>query len=257
MRKPVIGIIANHDLLNEEYPAYTSGSMNAVALAQVSGAMPLVIPANPDQVDIGSIMDLCDGFLFPGGRPNVHPSEYGHEETDAYGTFDRNRDGLTLPLIRACVDRGQPILGICRGFQEVAVAMGCTLHPEIRDLPGRDNHRMPPDGSLEEKFEMRHVVTLTDGGPFHRLWGSREVMTNSLHGQGILDCSNRIVIDGRAPDTTPEAIYVKDAAGFTLAVQWHPEWQAGIDPVSKPLFEAFGEAARDWVARDHPVRKSA
>ncbi len=257
MRKPVIGIIGNYDLLNDEYPAYTSGAMNAAAIAQVSGAMPMVIPANPEYVDIDDLMDLCDGFLFTGARPNVHPNEYGHDETDAHGTFDRNRDAITLPLIRKCVERGQPVLGLCRGFQEIAVAMGCTLHPEIRDIAGRDNHRMPPEGSLAEKFEMRHLVTLTEGGPFHRLWGKTEVLTNSLHGQGIEDVSAQIVIDGRAPDTTPEAIYVKDAPGFTLAVQWHPEWQAGLDPVSKPLFEAFGAAARDWANTANPIRQSA
>lgn len=153
-------------------------------------------------------------------------------------------------MIRKCVDRGQPILGICRGFQEVAVAMGCTLHPEIREIEGRDNHRMPPNGTLDEKFEMRHIVKVTEGGPFHRLWGAREVLTNSLHGQGILDLSPRIVVDGTASDTTPEAIYVKGAAGFTLAVQWHPEWQAEFDPVSKPLFQAFGQAAVAWAQRN-------
>ncbi|SMX38027.1 gamma-glutamyl-gamma-aminobutyrate hydrolase family protein [Octadecabacter ascidiaceicola] len=252
MRKPVIGIIGNHDILHGDYPAYTSGAMNAVAVSQVAGGLPLVVPAHPDLVDVDHLSDVCDGFLFTGGRPNVHPDEYGHEETEAHGAFDRERDAIALPLIRKCVERGQPILGICRGFQEVAVAMGCTLHPEIRDIPGRDNHRMPPDGSLEEKFGMRHLVTVSEGGPYHRLWSKREVMTNSLHGQGILECSQRIVIDGRAPDTTPEAIYVKDAIGFTLAVQWHPEWQAGLDPVSKPLFEAFGVAAGAWANRGEP-----
>jgi len=247
MRKPVIGIVGNHYLINDEYPVHSAGVMNCHAVAKVAGGVPMVVPADPDLVSIDDLMDLCDGFLFTGARPNVHPEEYGHAPTDAHGEFDRARDTLALPLIRACVARGQPILGVCRGFQEVAVAMGCTLHPEIRDLPGRDNHRMPPDGTLAEKFEMRHNVTLTDGGPFHRLWGKTEVLTNSLHGQGILDVSDRIVVDGHAPDGTPEAIYVKDAAGFTMSVQWHPEWQADRDPGSRPLFEAFGAAAAQWA----------
>ena len=115
----------------------------------------------------------------------MHPSEYGEEETPAHGCFDRCRDAVTLPLIRACVERGQPFLGICRGFQEVNVALGGTLHPEIRDLPGRMNHRMPPDGTIEEKFALRHPVRFVEGGVFHRLMGAAEVMTNTLHGQGI------------------------------------------------------------------------
>ena len=251
MRKPVIGIIGNLDLIHDEYPAYTSGEMNAAAVAKVCECLPVIVPPSPEFVDVDHLLDLCDGFLFTGARPNVHPNEYGHDETEAHGPFNRDRDEVALSLVRKCVDRGQPILGICRGFQEVAVAMGCTLHPEIRDLPGRDNHRMPPEGTLDEKFEMRHVVTLTDGGPFHQVMGSREVMTNSLHGQGIMDCGDRIVIDGYAPDGTPEAIYVKDAPGFTLSVQWHPEWQADMDPVSRPMFAAFGDACRVWAQRQH------
>ncbi len=117
---------------------------------------------------------------------------------------------------------------------------------------------MPPDGTIEEKFALRHTVTFTEGGPFHQLMGSREVLTNTLHGQGIKKPGNRIVVDGLAPDGTPEAIYVEGAPGFTMSVQWHPEWQAGIDPVSRPLFQAFGEAAREWsLAKSLPGRKSA
>ena len=124
--------------------------------------------------------------------------------------------------------------------------MGATLHPEIRDLEGRDNHRMPPDGTLEEKFALRHEVTFTNNGPFHRAMGAQKVMTNSLHGQGIKDPGSRIVTDGFAPDGTPEAIYVAGAAGFTLSVQWHPEWNAANDPVSQPLFSQFGAACAAW-----------
>jgi len=160
--------------------------------------------------------------------------------------------------VRACVASGQPFFGICRGFQEVNVAMGGSLYPEIRDLPGRDNHRMPPDGTMEEKFALRHKVTFTEGGPFHRLMGTREVMTNTLHGQGIKQPGERVVIDGHAPDGTPEAIYIAGAAGFTMSVQWHPEWNAAADPVSRALFSAFGEALTDWQAgrRIKPVKSA-
>lgn len=249
MAKPIIGVIGNSYLINDEYPVQAAGIMNLEAIAEVCKATPMIVPASPSVVDVSALLQICDGFVLTGGRPNVHPSEYGHEETPAHGAFDRDRDQITLPLVRACVERGQPVFGICRGFQEVAVAMGSTLHPEIRDLPGRDNHRMPPDGTIEEKFAMRHVVTVTDGGPFHEVFGATEVMTNSLHGQGIETAGERIVIDGYAPDGTPEAIYVKDAPGFTLSVQWHPEYQADQDPVSRALFSAFGQAAHNWAAR--------
>jgi len=175
-------------------------------------------------------------------RPNVHPEEYGHAPTEAHGEFDRNRDRLALPLIRACVDVGHPVLGICRGFQEFNVAFGGTLHPEIRDLPGRMNHRMPPDGTLEEKFEMRHTIALTPGGRFAEIFGADEVMVNSLHGQGIEDAGPRVIVEGHAPDGTAEAIHIEGAQGFAMAVQWHPEWNAAADSVSRPLFAAFGQA---------------
>ncbi|PUB18867.1 gamma-glutamyl-gamma-aminobutyrate hydrolase family protein [Yoonia sediminilitoris] len=255
MARPVIGIIGNSYLINDQYPAHAAGQMNADAVAKVSDCLPLIIPANPEAAPLNDLLDACDGFLFTGGRPNVHPEEYGEIATVAHGEFDRDRDRLALPLIRACVSRGQPIFGICRGFQEVNVAMGGSLYPEIRDLPGRENHRMPPDGTLEEKFELRHKVTFSQGGPFHQLLGATEVMTNTLHGQGIKQAGPRIVIDGHAPDGTPEAAYIADAPGFTLSVQWHPEWNADADPVSRPLFQAFGDACRTWCAG--ALRKTA
>ncbi len=246
--RPVVGITGNSYLIDDSYPVQSCGLHNIEAMAEVSDATALIVPSMPDVNQIDDLCSLFDGFVFTGARPNVHPEEFGEEATEAHGDFDRDRDRLTLPLIRACVERGVPVLGICRGFQEFNVAFGGSLHPEIRDLPGRMNHRMPPDGTIEEKFALRHDVTLEQGGVFERIWGSTVVRTNSLHGQGIKDAGERIVIEGYAPDGTPEAIRVADASGFALAVQWHPEYKAGLDAVSKPLFEAFGQAMRDHRA---------
>lgn len=257
MLRPVIGIIGNSHLINDEYEIHGAGTLNSDAVARACGAMPLIIPTNPDVVTIPELMEICDGFLFTGARANVHPEEYGEAETLAHGDFDRGRDAVSLPLIRACVDLGHPFIGICLGFQEVAVAMGSTLHPEIRDLEGRDNHRMPPEGTLAEKFAMRHLVTFTQGGVFQNIMGSQEVMTNSLQGQGIKVAGPRVVIDGVAPDGTPEAIYIKDAKGFTLSTQWHPEWNADSDPASVPLFRAFGAACAAFRDTRLGLRKTA
>lgn len=246
MSRPVIGIIGASFLIHDDYHIFGAGKLNTAAVAEACGAVPIILPTDPDLSDISELMALCDGFVFTGARANVHPEEYGEAATPAHGDFDRDRDRVALPLIRACIEAGQPIIGICRGFQEVAVAMGSSLHPEIRDLPGRDNHRMPPDGTLEEKFALRHAVTFSPDGPFAKLLSEAEVMTNTLHGQGIKQAGPRVVIDGTAPDGTPEAIYIKDAPGFTLSVQWHPEWNATVDPMSKPLFAAFGQAAAAW-----------
>lgn len=256
MSRPVIGIIGNQNLF-DDYAVHASGTMNSVAIACVAECMPLLIPADPDYVSVEELMDTCDGFLLTGGRPNVHPEEYGEPETEAHGAFDRCRDAVTLPLVRACVEKGQPFFGVCRGFQEVNVAMGGTLDPEIRDLPGRMNHRMPPDGTQEEKFALRHPVHFERDSVFSRIFGAQQVMTNTLHGQGIKEPGERIVIDGRAEDGTPEAIFIQDAPGFTLSVQWHPEWNAQYDPVSRALFSAFGDAARNWANRpSSPARKN-
>ncbi len=258
MTRPIVGIIGNHHVINDTYQVHASGLMNTEAVSCVSGCVPLMIAPDPRFISVEELLEVCDGFVLTGGRPNVHPEEYGEQATDAHGTFDRCRDAITLPLVRACVDRGQPFLGICRGFQEVNVAMGGSLYPEIRDLPGRMNHRMPPDGTLEEKFALRHKVSFTEGGRFHQLMKAREVMTNTLHGQGIKTPGKRIVIEGYAPDGTPEAIYVDGAKGFTMSVQWHPEWDAANDPVSRPLFTAFGDAVRIWAAsKSGRVMKSA
>ena len=244
MTRPIVGIISNSYLLEESYPVQAAGTHNVEAVADVTDAMPVLFPALPNFVDIDEICDRFDGILLTGARPNIHPSEYGEEETDAHGAFDRNRDGVALPLIRACVEKGVPILGICRGFQEFNVAFGGSLQPEIRELPGRMNHCMPPEGTIEEKFAMRHDVNLTPNGHFAEIFGSDTIVTNSLHGQGIKNAGERIIVEGHATDGTPEAIRVRDAANFAYAVQWHPEWNAQHDSVSKPLFQAFGAAMR-------------
>ena len=245
MRRPVVGIIGNAHLVGDQYTVQGVGLMNLDAVSIVTDAVPIIIPALPTIGTIEEIMSICDGFVFTGGRPNVHPKHYGEEATEAHGQFDLDRDALTLPLIRECVANSIPILGICRGFQEFNVAFGGTLHPEIRDLPGRMNHRMPPDGTIEEKFEHRHTVALTPGGKFAQIFDSDEILVNSLHGQGICIPGDRVVVEGRAPDNTPEAIYIEGAEGFAIAVQWHPEWNAEHDEVSRPLFKAFGVALRE------------
>jgi len=244
MPRPVIGIIANAHRVNDQYPVQSVGVSNIEAVAELTGALPLLIPSLPRVSAIADLLAACHGFVLTGGRPNVHPSHYGHEPTEKHGLFEPDRDAVTLPLIRECVARGVPVFGICRGFQEFNVAFGGTLHPEIREIPGRMNHRMPPDGTLQEKFEHRHVVRLAPEGQFRRILGSEEVLVNSLHGQGILDRGERVVIEGYAPDETPEAIVIDGAPGFAMAVQWHPEWNAANDPVSRPLFQALGDAVQ-------------
>ena len=244
MARPLIGIVGNYYVVNDDYPVQASGEMNIDAISEVCDGISVIVPSLPNNATSAELADICDGFVFTGGRPNVHPKFYGHEATAAHGIFDLNRDAVTLPLIKHCIKIGKPILGICRGFQEFNVAFGGTLYPEIRDLDGRINHRMPPEGTLEEKFALRHTIDFKAAGPFSKILGKTNVMVNSLHGQGIDAPGQGIILDGFAPDGTPEALYIQDAKSFCLAVQWHPEWNAKLDEVSSPIFEAFGKALR-------------
>ena len=149
--KPVVGIIGNSHLINDTYPAQTTGLMNIEPIMEICNAISVVVPGVPKNATTEELMNICDGFIFTGGRPNVHPKFYGQKATKEHGEFDVGRDQVVIPLIKECEKIGKPILGICRGFQEFNVAFGGSLHPEIRDLPGRMNHRMPPDGTPEAR----------------------------------------------------------------------------------------------------------
>jgi putative glutamine amidotransferase len=224
-------------------PGQRASERYICAVAEIAGAVPLIIPGLPESQDIGYLVDILDGIVLTGGRPNVHPGLYGAEPSAAYEPYDEGRDAVAMPLIRAAVEAGVALFGICRGFQEMNVAYGGTLHPEIRDLPGRMNHRMPPgETDAAVIYRLRHSVRVTPGGLFSELLTSDEVMVNSLHGQGLLNEAPRIVVEGWAEDGTPEALHVADAPGFALGVQWHAEYDAATDPVNRRLFAAFGAA---------------
>ncbi|MDP4003812.1 gamma-glutamyl-gamma-aminobutyrate hydrolase family protein [Methylobacterium sp. NEAU K] len=249
MARPVIGVIGNARLLDNRFPAQIVGQNNLRAVAEVAGALPLMFAGSPAITDLGDLFDTVDGVLLTGGRANVHPTRFKVEPCAAHEPYDEARDAVALPLIETCVARGVPLFGICRGFQEMNVAFGGSLHPEIRELPGRLNHRMPrlengeihPD--LEVIFAERHAVRLTPGGAFARLLGRETIRVNSLHGQGILEPGARVVIEGVAEDETIEAIRIHEAPGFALGVQWHAEHDPATNPINRALFEAFGAAA--------------
>ena len=248
MARPVIGVIGNARLLDDRFPAQIVGANNLRAVAEVAGCLPLMFAGCPALTDVADLLDAVDGVLLTGGRANVHPTRFKVEPHAAHEPYDEGRDAVALPLIEACVARGVPLFGICRGFQEMNVAFGGSLHPEIRTLPGRLNHRMPrlengeihPD--LEVIFAERHEVRLSPGGAFARLLNRETIRVNSLHGQGILEPGRRVVVEGIADDGTIEAIRIADAPGFALGVQWHAEHDPATNPISRALFQAFGEA---------------
>lgn len=248
MTRPVVGVIGGEHLIESRHAAQRVGERNLRAVAEVAGALPLMFAGAPDLTDIGDLLATVDGVLLTGARANVHPSRYGVEPDARYEPYDARRDALALSLAAACVERGVPLLGICRGVQEINVAFGGTLHPEIRDLPGRLNHRMPrlENGEIHPDiayvFADRHDVHLVENGTFAKLFGRDTIRVNSLHGQGILEPGKRVVVEGVAEDGTIEAIRIADAPVFALGVQWHAEYDPQKNPINRALFEAFGAA---------------
>jgi len=231
-KKPIVGVIGSLHLMEGKFPAQRVGERNLRAVAEAAGALPLVFAGSPEITDVDALLETVDGILLTGARANLHPSLFGHDVHPSSEPYDHARDALALALVEACVARGVPLFGICRGFQEMNVAYGGSLHPEIRELPGRLNHRAPrlPNGEfhpdVQVVFADRHDVRLTPGGVFAKLLGAESIRVNSLHGQGILEPGKRIVVEGVADDGTIEAIRVAEAPGFALGVQWHAEYEA-------------------------------
>jgi putative glutamine amidotransferase len=248
MKRPIVGIIANQTVVGRRFPTQMVNERNLLAICEVAGAMPIMFAGRPDVTDIGQLLEIVDGVLLTGGRANVHPSRFGTEPSEKYEPFDERRDAVALELAQVCVERSIPILGVCRGFQELNVAFGGSLHPEIRELPGRMNHRMPrlengdPHPDQDVVFADRHEISLTPDGVFARLFGRDTIRVNSLHGQGILEPGKRVVIEGIAEDGTYEALRIAEAPSFALGVQWHAEYDPQKNPINRALFQAFGEA---------------
>lgn len=246
MTRPVIGIICSRYLVEQTRETQQTGRRNIEAVANAADCTPLLIPSLPDAVRIADLFDAVDGVLLTGGRANVHPRHYGEDLTERHGEMEENRDGVALPLVRACIESGVPILGVCRGIQEMNVALGGTLHPEVGELPGRHRHRMPKGCKDPEViFELREHIRLLPGGVLATMLGTEDIVANSLHGQAVMEPGERIVIEGWAADGTVEAISVAGAASYAIGVQWHAEYDAETDPVNSVLFARLGDAARD------------
>jgi len=251
MTKPVVGVIGNSSIINDRHNVQVVGQRNMRAVAEVAGALPLMFASTPDITDIEALLGAVDGILLTGARANVHPTCFGVEPDPRHEPYDQERDAMALGLIEACIVRGVPLFGICRGLQEMNVAFGGSLHPEIRDLPGRMNHRMPrlANGEIhpdpEVVFADRHEVRLVPQGVFATLLGCAAIRVNSLHGQGIEKLGERVVAEGVAEDGTIEAIRIADAPSFALGVQWHAEYDPQTNPINRTLFEAFGNALKD------------
>ncbi|HCX67969.1 gamma-glutamyl-gamma-aminobutyrate hydrolase family protein [Parvibaculum sp.] len=257
-RRPVVGIPCDVKMLGP-HPFHAVGEKYIAAVDGCAECQPILLPVPREPFDeardhLAEIFDLCDGIFLPGSHSNVHPDEYDGTAPREGVLIDRQRDALTLKLIRACVDRAVPLFAVCRGFQELNVAYGGTLHQHIHEAPSdpgyepRFDHRENKDDPLDVQYGPAHAVMLETGSIFESLLGTRTIEVNSLHGQGIARLADRLIAQGRAADGTIEAAEVRDAKGFALGVQWHPEWKYWENPVSQKLFRAFGDAVRDAAA---------
>lgn len=240
---PIVGIPACAILMVKEQLRYDTPARYAAAVLGGAGAVPIMIP--PMGEASLAVLDRIDGLLLPGSPSNVHPSHYAGGDSETPDRHDLERDATTLRLIPEAIARGMPVLAICRGIQELNVALGGTLHQQVHEVPGRVDHR-PGPGTVEEKYAPTHLVALS--GQLARIVGSTKILVNSLHGQAIDMPAPGLVVEAIAPDGTIEAVRVEKARGFALGVQWHPEWGYADDSASLAIFRAFGEACRAYQA---------
>jgi putative glutamine amidotransferase len=241
---PAVGIVCDrrsHDgmavhQVNDEY---------ITAIGEGAGALPLLIPSTDVPLDPQRILARVDGLLFTGAPSNVSPSYYGGPVPRDPSLLDETRDNTSLPLLRAAIAAGKPLLAICRGFQELNVALGGSLHQHVHEIAGRLDHREDEAAALDVQYAAAHPVRFTPGGLLAGLIDCNDAMVNSLHHQGVDRLGESLRAEAVAPDGQIEAVSLADAETFLLGVQWHPEWRWAEDRLSRAIFAAFGDAVRE------------
>lgn len=245
--KPVVLMAADMRQIDGQ-TFHAVGHKYVAAVAEAAQAVPLAIPALGSNSELEALIALADGILLPGAISNVHPSHFGEDVLNPSLPLDAARDSTTLRLIDAAVTSGVPLLGICRGFQEINVAFGGSLHQAVHDTEGFADHREVDSPVAQEQYGPRHLVSTVPGGLLAEITGRSEFMVNSLHGQGIARLGSGLFAEAYAPDGLIEAIRISDAKAFALAVQWHPEWDVLNNPPYLSIFRAFGAACSERAA---------
>jgi len=249
--RPIVGVPSDR----REYgphPFHMVGEKYLRALVQAADVLPLMTPVLADDVDIDELLAMFDGVFLTGSYSDLEPHHYGGEPSAEGTLHDPHRDAVTLPLARRALEKGVPLLAVCRGFQELNVVLGGTLHQKVHEVPGYHNHLENKDDPLDVQYGPAHAVGLPENGLLRALLGSDTAMVNSLHGQGIAKLADGVTVEAIADDGLVEAFRVDDVPGFALAVQWHPEWKATENEFSKVIFKAFGDACRER-ARERQV----
>jgi len=254
---PFIGIPCCVRSIHER-PFHTVSDRYPNAVIEAAGCLPVLIPAVGPQVDISAVLDRLDGLLITGSPSNVEPMHYGGLPSREGTLHDPDRDATTLPLIREAVRRDLPVLAICRGIQELNVALGGTLHQCIFEMPERFNHRRRKGPmTLDQRYGPAHLVALAEAGVLRQFaGGADEIMVNSLHGQGIDRPAPDLIVEAVAPDGQIEAVSLPGAR-FVVGVQWHPEYKAVENPFSRALFAAFSQACHATTAGTATKRRAA
>ena len=234
----IVGIVCDRHVV-DDMPMHSVNDEYVTAIRDGAGALPLLIPSTDVALDPAAVLAAVDGLLFTGAPSNVAPRYYA--STARPGTaLDETRDATTLPLLRAAIDAGKPLLAICRGFQELNVALGGSLHQHLHEIPGRLDHREPQDAPREIEYRPAHTIHIAPDGLLAKLSGMREAMVNSLHHQGIDRLASGLKVEAQAPDGQIEAVSLPGSPAFLLGVQWHPEWAFAGDPLSRAIFAGFG-----------------
>jgi putative glutamine amidotransferase len=242
--RPLIGISADRRMVGA-HPFHMVGEKYARAVLDAADAAPVMIPALAEELRFDELLQRLDGLVFTGSPSNVEPHLYQGAPSAPGTLHDPARDATTLPLIRKAVEAGVPVFGICRGFQEMNVAFGGTLHQNLHEIAGFLDHRDDTTQPLEVQYGPAHEVTLEPGGLLRSLAERDRIEVNSLHHQGIDQLGGELAVEARAPDGVIEAFRVRKAQRFAVAVQWHPEWRVMGNPFSRALFAAFGQASRE------------
>jgi len=257
MTKPpsLVWLPADHRLLGHDthtMPFLVLGDKYARAVKEVALAQPVVFPlARSSQIP--ALLELVDGVMLTGSPSNVHPSHFGADVADPTLPLDGERDSLTLELVRACVAGAVPLLGVCRGFQEINVALGGSLHQLVHAVPGHLDHRENKLAPYDAQYAPAHPIEIVAGSAMARWAGGTVAQVNSLHGQGIDRLAQGLRAIAHAPDGLVEAFEVLNASAFAFAMQWHPEWKTAENPFYSAIFAAFGDACR----KRHVQRLSA
>jgi putative glutamine amidotransferase len=245
-RTPIVGIPCDHRMVGK-HPFHMVGEKYITAVRGGAQALPLLVPVLSPPIPVEDLIASVDGFLFTGSPSNVSPSLYGGPAPRDGVMQDERRDDTTIPLLKAAIAAGKPVLCICRGFQELNVAFGGTLYQHIQEIPGRMDHRENVDAPLEVQYAPVHAVKIEPGCLFADIVGAGTFQVNSLHSQGIDKLAPPLHADAVAPDGQIEAVSMPTAKGFLLGLQWHPEWHWSEDELSRAIFGAFAEALEEAV----------